>query len=217
MARLKLCKLGNFQNSRSRQGTFSRVDVFTIFFASKLHLSLHEHYFIWSCPRKEYNVFYSLDRVRLRCFFFVCIYHQKVETKNVVYAHLYKYTCQSSLAFLCVCRKYWRNSVTSVTGYLSSFNPNRITRLKTRYKEMPLQCLQSLLALYMAMSHLRGKRAENCLKLEIQGLYNANNFHCLTMKCRFRGFKFREFLESFLLSAFMGGHFATHLVSLREK
>ena len=69
----------------------------------------------------------------VRCFTFVNIYHQKVETKNLPYAHLYKLTCQSSFSnqvFPCVCRKY---------------------------------CLQSLITLYLAISHPRGQ-AENCLK-----------------------------------------------------
>ena len=67
---------------------------------------------------------------RVRCFTFVNIYHQKVETKNLLYAHLYKYTCQSSLIFQCVCRKYWK-IVQRCYWLLDSFNHNRITRLKT--------------------------------------------------------------------------------------
>ena len=65
---------------------------------------------------------------------------------------------------------------------MTQFNHNRITRLKTwNIKKCPLTCLESLLTLYLAISHPRGK-AGNCLKfrlLEIQScVLDANNFHC---------------------------------------
>ena len=46
--------------------------------------------------------FSTCHTVEMRPLFYLCTHlspdHQKVETKNLLYAHLYKYTCQSSLA-----------------------------------------------------------------------------------------------------------------------
>ena len=72
----------------------------------------------------------------VRCFTSVYIYDQKVEKKNLLYTHLYKYTCQPSFCFsVClICRKYWR-IVQHCYWLLDSFNHNRITRLETRLKK----------------------------------------------------------------------------------
>ena len=42
---------------------FSQSFLHLLYLLLSYTLSRPEHYFIWSCPRKEYNVCYSLDRV----------------------------------------------------------------------------------------------------------------------------------------------------------
>ena len=85
MARLKLCKLVHFKTLVQDKAAFSRVDTFTIVFtslllASKLYLFPPEHSFIESCPRKEYNVCYSLVRVIFAIF------------QMTISSRVYKYT-----------------------------------------------------------------------------------------------------------------------------